>query len=210
MRVLLFVEGETERDGLPPLLARLIRETADVNVKVQPICFRGAQNYLKEIATKVGLYLKDPKARDIVAAVGFVDLYGLNIPLPNWEKASTADKVAIGRKHIESEVGNARFRQYFAVHETEALILADTEQLPPEVRKSLPGKCIRPEEVNHDQPPSKLLDRLYRDKVGRPYRKTVDGINLLRSLSYSSLVAKCPYFRAMLDDLTALIKAGTP
>lgn len=210
MRVLLFVEGEMEQKGLPPCLSAYCQRSLGRRLRFQAICFRGAANYVRELTTKVRMHLGAKASGDILAAFGIVDLYGLPLQLSGWQDKGVADKVSLGRKHFETQVAHSKFRQFFAVHETEAWLLADSAQLPDPVRKALPGKCARPEEVNNDMPPAKLLDKLYRDKVSRAYQKSIDGVNMLGDLSHDTVSAKCPYFRDMLTELTALVKAGVP
>ena len=210
MRVLLFVEGEMEQKGLPPCLSTYYQRSLGLRLRFQPICFRGSANYVGELAKKVRMHLEAKASGDILAAFGIVDLYGLPLHLPGWQNKGIADKVSLARKHFETQVGHPKFRQFFAVHETEAWLLADSARLPDPVRKALPGRCTRPEEVNHDMPPAKLLDKLYRDKASRGYQKSIDGVNMLRDLSPDTVSGKCPYFREMLTELTTLVTAGVP
>jgi hypothetical protein len=70
----------------------------------------------------------------------------------------------------------------------------------------LPGPCAKPETVNFDQPPAKLLDRLYRNKLNRGYRKTIDGADLFQRLSPDKARNKCPYLKKLLDQMLALAK----
>ncbi|WP_104984498.1 DUF4276 family protein [Sorangium cellulosum] len=80
--------------------------------------------------------------------------------------------------------------------------------LAAEVRAALPGKCAHPETVNFDTPPAKLLERLYRDKLKRGYKKVIDGTNLFRALDPDVAYGKCPYLKLLLDDMLALATSG--
>ncbi len=99
-----------------------------------------------------------------------------------------------------------RFRQYFAVHETEAWLLADRTILPERVGSALPGRAAQPETVNFDEPPSMLLDRLFREKLQTAYKKVVDGSNLFRALSPDLAYTTCPYLKQLLDDMLKLAR----
>jgi hypothetical protein len=101
-------------------------------------------------------------------------------------------------------VSHPRFRQHFAVHETEAWLLSDPSILPKQVRAALPRRCERPETVNFEEPPAKLLERLYRERVGRSYKKVTDGANLFGKLEPAAICDKCPHARRLLDDMLAL------
>jgi hypothetical protein len=69
---------------------------------------------------------------------------------------------------------------------------------------ALPGRSARPEEVNFDQPPSKLLARLYREKLSRSYKKVIDGASLFQALPPERAFEKCPYLKSMLNDMHQL------
>lgn len=106
-------------------------------------------------------------------------------------------------------MGDRRFRQHFAVHEVEAWLLADPAILPSDVRGALPGRASQPETINFQEPPSRLLGRLYQQRIGRPYRKVIDGAELFRALSPETAYARCPSLKALLDDMLELtLRAG--
>jgi len=138
----------------------------------------------------------------VIAAIGLLDLYGPTFYPPDQKSAS--ERYAWAKRHLEEKVGHPRFRQHFAVHETEAWLLSNPENLPDQVRKALPGRCSRPEDVNFDEPPAKLLDRLYRAKLSRRYIKTADGADLFHVLQPEHAARKCPSLQALLDDMLAL------
>ncbi len=60
--------------------------------------------------------------------------------------------------------------------------------------------------MNFDEPPGKLLGRLYQEKLGRSYKKVIDGTNLFQSLSPDRAYEKCPALKALLDDMLSLAK----
>ena len=142
----------------------------------------------------------------MVGAIGLLDLYGPTFYPQDRKDAS--ERYAWAKRHLEEKVGHPRFRQHFAVHETEAWLLADPEILPREVRTALPGRCSRPEEVNFEEPPGKLLMRLYRAKLGTKYKKVIDGADLFQSLQPDLAAQKCPYLRTLLDDMLHLAKSS--
>ena len=101
-------------------------------------------------------------------------------------------------------VGQPNFRQFFAVHETEAWLLSASGIFPPEVKKALPPKIATPEAVNFDLPPAKLLDKLYKEKLKRSYKKVTDGAELFAQLDPVTAYNRCPYLKLMLDDMLLL------
>ena len=99
-------------------------------------------------------------------------------------------------------MNNAKFRHYFAVHETEAWLLAEPENIPVAISRNL----TKPEKVNFNEPPAKVLQKAYYSAEKRAYKKLVDGYNLFESLSPDAAYNKCPYLRQMLDEMLALAR----
>jgi hypothetical protein len=201
VKLVLFVEGHTEKRVLGDFLKRWLDPRLSRPVGIKIVRFEGWSDYHEEIATKVSLNLSGKAGADVVAGIGLLDLFGPDF-YPGHAKTAN-ERYAWAKQHLEQKVEHPRFRQHFAVHETEAWLLAHPE-LPREVRTALPGKCAYPEKVNFDEPPAKLLGRLYRDKLGRSYKKVIDGSNLFQTLAPDSVVEKCPYLRRMLDDMLEL------
>jgi Domain of unknown function (DUF4276) len=204
MRFVLFVEGHTEKRVLAEFLKRWLDPQLPQKVGISTVRFEGWGHYYDGIKKKVHLNLSGKTGTDVIAAIGLLDLYA-----PTFypaDKKAAAERYTWAKEHIEKRVGHPRFRQHFAVHETEAWLLADPEILPREVKKALPGRCSKPETVDFDEPPGKLLSRLYREKAGRGYKKLIDGADLFRSLSPDRAREKCPALRALLDDLLDLAK----
>ena len=201
MKLLLFVEGDTER-ALRKFFRRWLDDRLSERVGIKIVQFEGWRDYDDEIARKVSLQLSDESETDVIGAIGLLDLYGPTF-YPR-DKVGVADRYTWAKSYLEKKVDHPRFRQHFAVHETEAWLLANPENLPDPVRKALPGRCSRPEEVNFDEPPAKLLDRLYRAKLRKHYKKVIDGAKLFEALEPSRAAQKCPYLRALLDDMLSL------
>lgn len=201
MKFVMFVEGQTEKNSIGDFIKRWLDPRLARPVGISVVRFRGFGEYLTEIKDRVDLHLTGKNKDEIIGAIGLIDLYG-----PEFFPAglSSPQKAAWGKKELEKRVGNPKFRQYFAVHETEAWLLAHPEILPLSVRESLPARCAQPESVNTNEPPSKLLARLYRDRLNRDYRKVVDGRNLFLRCSPDMAAAKCAHFSQLLLDLEQL------
>ncbi|HVR98637.1 MAG TPA: DUF4276 family protein [Thermoanaerobaculia bacterium] len=207
MKFILFVEGHTEKKTLPEFLRRWLDARLPQRVGLKIVRFEGLRDYYKDIPKKVALNLSGKAGADVIAGIGLLDLYG---PAFYPSHLKTADERYIWAKtHLEERVDHPRFRQHFAVHETEAWLLSQPENLPPEIRKALPGKCSKPETVNFDEPPAKLLDRLHREKLRRPYRKVIDGVNLFQDLSPDRASERCPYLKGLLEDMLSLAQAAS-
>jgi Domain of unknown function (DUF4276) len=110
------------------------------------------------------------------------------------------------KNHFEREVGLDKFRLFFAVHEFEAWLLSQPDIFSGEVKSALLNKVARPETVNFTEPPAKLLDRIYMKQTKRNYKKTTYGKQLFAKLDPARAIAKCPYLKAMLDEMLILAK----
>jgi hypothetical protein len=197
VRFVLFVEGKTEKGALPSFFKRWLDPRLKQPVGVIPVRFEGWPQYQSDIQRKVALHLSAKSNGEIIAAIGLLDLYGPTFYPP--DKKSVQQRYQWAKSYFEERVGDKRFSQHFAVHETEAWLLANPSGLPNVVGKALPGRCTQPETVNFDEHPSKLLSHLYRDKLGKRYQKVVDGYDLFQKMDPSIAYEKCPYLKALLD-----------
>ncbi len=201
MRFVLFVEGKTERKALPAFLKRWLDLRLSRRVGIKTVKFEGWPEYYADIRKKVALNLSGRVGADVIGCIGLLDLYGPDFYPGGVDNAG--DRYRWATKHIEVMVDEPRFSQHFAVHETEAWLLADETILPPNVASALPGRCARPEEVDFDDPPAKLLKRLYREKLRRGYKKVIDGSALFRKLDPDRARGCCPYLAKLLDNMLA-------
>jgi uncharacterized protein DUF4276 len=202
LRFLLFVEGHTEDKALPGFLKRWLDPRLSQPVGIRVVRFQGWRDYAKEIPKKVALNLSGRTGEEVIAAIGIIDLYGPTI-YPS-HLSTTRERYEWGRQHFEAAVRNGRFHQHFAVHETEAWLLSEPAIFPEAVRQRFPGRIQHPETVNFDEPPAALLDRLYRQHMGRGYRKVIDGSTLFQALPPETAHARCPNLQRLLDEMLQL------
>jgi len=205
VKFVLFVEGYTEKKALPDFLKKWLDPKLPQPVGIKIVRFEGWSHYIEEIRKKVALNLSGKVGADVIAGIGLLDLYG-----PTFYPTGTstvAQRYAWAKGEIEGRVNHAKFRQYFAVHETEAWLLADPSILPKPVRNALPGNYTEPETVNFVEPPSSVLDRLYRTELDRAYKKVTDGANLFQALSPSIAHGKCPHLKQLLNDMLTLAQS---
>lgn len=206
MKFFLFVEGHTEKAALAPFVKRWLDPRLARPAGVKVIRFDGWRNYVDDIATKVQLSLTGRTGEDVIACVGLLDLYG-----PEFYPASIATsttRYAWAKNYLEQRVANPKFKQHFAVHEIEAWLLSDPSIFPSKIRSALPTRA--PEEVNFNEPPAKLLERIYESRLAKRYRKVIDGSDLFLDLSPEIAYKKCPYLKILLDDMLQLANAHDP
>ena len=206
MKFILLVEGKTERDAAAAFLKRWLDPRLRQAVGIQTVPFDGYADLIHKMATKAGMHLTGPKQAEIVAVIALLDLYGPTF-YPS-DKTGADDRYEWGRAHFEKQVNLTKFRMFFAVHEFEAWLLSQPDVFPREVRNSLPNTITEPERVNFDLPPAKLLDRIYNARMRRNYKKTTYGKQLFARLDPAVAHGRCPYLRALLDEMLRLARAA--
>jgi len=206
MKFVLFVEGHTERKCLQMFLKGWLDPRISQPVRMKVVRFNGWQDLAKDASRRAQMYLEGPDCDDIIGVVALLDLYGPTFYPHN--AATVRDRVEWARSHLEGQLCNPRFRFFLAVHETEAWLLSDPLLFPSAVRRAFPARVEHPEEVNCREPPSKLLDRLYRSKLGSGYKKLTHGRDLFSRLNPQTAYGKCPELKSMLDTMLELARAA--
>ena len=203
MRFLLFVEGHTEQKALGSFLKRWLDPRLSLPVGITVIRFQGCDQYLGDIHQRAHTSLTGDKSNDIIAVIGLLDLYGLNFP---DKLNSVTERYNWVKENIQKNVNHPKFRQFFLVHELEGLLFSDKNIFPDAISRVFPKKALRPETINFDEPPAKLLGKLYKEHINKDYRKTTTGKALFDKLNPEKAYEKCPYFKLMLDEMLHLAK----
>ena len=195
---MLFVEGHSEFQAISQFVGNWLEKNlpSGPRVGVIPVNLKGVGNYQREIGAKVERTLEGNRAQ---FAFGLVDLYGLDDVIDLSKCVTVEDKITASRNHFEKKIPpnyRKRFRQHFAIHELEAWLLAYPNEWPEVIREQL-RKIKKPEKVNFQEPPAKLLKRLLK----RRYRKTVFASKIFPRVDPNVAYQKCPNLRAMLDEI---------
>ena len=206
MKFVLFVEGHTEKKTIAPFLKRWLDPRLQQRVGIQVVRFDGWPEMVDDLPTKTRLYLHGPSADKTIAVIALLDLYGPTI-YPN-HLTSARERMDWAVEELCNRVCEERFRMFFAVHEVEAWLLSDPDLFPTPVARALPGRIQQPESVDFDDPPAKLLERLYREKQKRHYKKVTAGSVLFKKLSPDRVYEKCPVFKQMMDEMLSLAKGA--
>ncbi len=205
MKFILLVEGFTEKEAAASFLKRwLDQQGLRERVGMKPVRFSGWQHFLNDVVKRSRMFLSAPGAHDVIAVIGLLDLYGPTFYPPHLQTVD--ERYQWGVTHVEKLVDRAQFRMFFAVHEFEAWILGDQKVLAPVICSGLPGRAAQPETVNFNEPPSKLLDRLYKQHFKREYKKVVHGKELFSKLDPPTAYGNCPYLARMLDAMLKMAK----
>ena len=204
MKFILFVEGYTEYKSLPQFLKKWLDPRLTKTAGIKPVRFDGWPELLKDAPLKASMHLNGPAKTDIIAVISLLDLYGPTIyPTTLLTPKKRYDWA---KEDIENKVNLPKFFQFFAVHEIEAWLLSEPDIFPLEVKRAFPKKIQSPETVNFDEPPAKLLERLYPLHIKRSYKKVVNGKELFGKLDPNVAYEKCPRLKELLDKMLALAK----
>ena len=204
MKFILFVEGETEDKALPAFLKRWLDTKLEHRVGIQAVKFKGWSELIKGAPIKTRMYLNGPKSEEIIAVIGLLDLYGPTFyPL---DKMSVMERYSWAKNYIEEYVDEPKYYQFFSVHEVEAWLLSDPDIFPLAIRNAFPGKIVQPETINFNEPPKKLLKRLYKDKIKRTYKEATYGKDFFTKLDPAVPYKKCPSLKLLLDAMLKMAK----
>lgn len=202
MKFVMFVEGYTEKIALSEFIKRWLDKRLKKPVGIKIVRFEGCAELIDDVKKKAHMYLD--KDKDVIAVISLLDLYGAMSYPEN--KKTALERYTWGKKLLEEKVNHRKFMQFFAVHETESWLLSDPSIFPLEIQKTLPGKVKTPEEINFNNPPAKLLEKLYWKKLKKKYKKPIHGKELFAKLDPEKAYQKCPYFKKMLDEMLNLAR----
>ena len=205
MKVNIYVEGPSDKNAMEALLVNLIEKKSAEGVSINFFQIKGKDND-KGGDAKKDLLLKAPrKAVNILCnnpnsiVILLPDLYPKNKEFPH----ETFQQLEAGimknfsqvlrEKRIQDERLKERFKVFCFKYEMEALILAAESGLRRKlgVTSLAVTWTIPVEDQNHDRPPSKIVEQLFKDS-GKKYDKPVDPHLILRNTSYQEIAEKCP------------------
>lgn len=202
MRFIFFIEGYTEDKALPQFLKKWLDLRLPNPVGIRTVRFEGWPQLVKDAPLKAKMHLNGPAKDQIIAVISLLDLYGPTF-YPN-NLTDSKERYIWAKEYIEKKVNQPNFFQFFAVHEVEAWLLSQPTIFPYDVKKSFPSKTQQPETVNFNEPPAKLLKRLYPLHINRSYKKVVNGKELFGKLDPDIAYNKCPSLKELLDKMLDL------
>ncbi len=136
--------------------------------------------------------------------ISLLDLYGPTFYPNNLTECK--ERYHWAKEYIEKKVSQPKFFQFFAVHEVEAWLLSQPDIFPLKVKAAFENKIQSPEKVNFNEPPAKLLERLYPLHISRSYKKVVNGKELFGKLDPDVAYQKCPKLQQLLNKMLELVK----
>lgn len=212
IEVVVIVEGSTEKIFINEILTPYM---AAKNIFMTPILIskpgqKGGDVRFIRMQNDLALHLK--QRSDTYVSI-FVDYYGIKNDWPGLDAAqkcsspkSIADAMnSATREKVISLFADQgalhRFIPFIAVHEFEALLFSDIDELARQLKinksavEIILQECKEPENINNspESAPSKRLERLY-----APYKKTTTGITIAKSIGIEKMRTQCPLFNGWL------------
>jgi len=190
----MLVEGDSER-VLRNHLKRFLDEQAErtgtpkISFQTKPITFSRAR-----LRGLIRLELADPE----VHLIGLIDVF------PDFRSATEAKAFL-----SEAAENHPRFYSHAAQYDVEAWLLPFWGIICRRlgVKRSSPSN--NPETVDHERPPSKLLDELYAAATPpRKFIKPVEMNAILDGQDLTVIARACPEFRFLLGTLQKLSGLG--
>jgi hypothetical protein len=219
VRLYITVEGQAEKEfadrALKPHLAGFCIDVRPrVVVTNRKLGKRGGLLDFKKIKGDMSRLMKADSQGE-ARFTTMIDLYALPSEFPGWAAAQTiahpVERVAVLENALATEFAEPRFFPFIQLHEFEALLYCDLNELQKRIANSAAGisslkkevQGLAPEEINEGAAtaPSKRIIRhvpVYernKVRVGAPAAAAI-GLNHLRS--------KCPHFGRWLSQLEAL------
>lgn len=189
MKVVVFCEGKTEatlRNGLRELVQRRSNGQTRVGLHFIPLDGHMLQPKLSRL---VALELEN---EDVQGVIVLTDVY------PNFRDAAAA-KAELSRLVGSSEL-SARLRFHAAQHEVEAWLLPFWKEIVGSLKITAVPPGTRPEDVNHERPPSFHFRDLYR-RAKKYYDKVRHAAVWLTADRLEEAAKSCPELKLFLNSL---------
>ena len=203
MKALIYVEGPSDKAAMETLLRPLIREKEEKGVQIRFIeAPRGdkKESVLLKVPKKAANILLHDRDAIVVA---MPDLHPKNKGFPHRNveelQAGVIERFRSSLKSKLSKTGGlpaalaSRFQVFCFKYDLEALVLAAEENLARrlKVRRLKRTWRLPVEEQNDDDPPKKIVERLFAANDAT-YRGTVDAPSILQGCDYRQLAELCP------------------
>lgn len=195
-RIIVYVEGESDKLGLEALLRDLKRQLGQQGVSLRFIPAGSKSDLVQRQPRRAARILaEDPDA--IVVLVP--DLYPADQGGQHRTPEALSQLTEGFLQRAVREIGASeqscrhRFKTFCFKHDFESLLLAAQEQLAGRLRCALNRTwSARVEDQDFDHPPKSIVDELFLRHLGRHYTATADAPLILASADYRALAAACP------------------
>ncbi|MDD2426084.1 MAG: DUF4276 family protein [Bacteroidales bacterium] len=211
-RIYIVVEGQTEQEFVNSLLTPYlgnfgIHSITPILIRTSKSGRGGFVNYQHLENTINGLLKTSTSTGFIVTS--FVDFFRIPHNMPKYAASMAEPTKTKQVKSLEKALNNAindgRFIPYIQLHEFEALLFSNNNGFEYYFKKehsiatrSIVDSFVNPEEINSSPQgaPSKRILNINKD-----YDKVTEGNLIALVVGISSILNKCPRFKAWLENL---------
>ncbi|MBF0461706.1 MAG: DUF4276 family protein [Magnetococcales bacterium] len=198
MRIVLIIEGETERvfvpylrhylqDKLPGKMPEIVKQKYDGPIPTGAALQRIVLNWLDN--------RRRTPADHVIA---LTDVYTGSRP-PKFQDA--ADAKAKMRQWVGDD---PRFHPHAAQHDFEAWLLPYWQTIQKLASHNTAQPSGAPEQVNHDQPPAHRIKKIFNAGGRGAYVKPRDAGRILRDNDLSIAIAQCPELKSFVNTILAV------
>lgn len=205
MRVLIYVEGPSDKLAMEALLASLIYDKSQQGISIQFFSVKGSDNSKRGDAKENLLTKTSIAAINIICnppdsiVVVMPDLYPKNKGFKHETVQELENGIlnnfnqALQSKGITDNRLRERFKVFCFKHDLEALILAAESQLSSVLDVDFTTRTwtIPVEDQNHNVPPKRIVEELF-IRCGKKYKGTVDAPRILGNARYQDIAERCP------------------
>lgn len=195
MRIALIVEGDTERAFLPALRAFLETRLQGKMPKLDLVPYDGRVPMYEKLRREVERLLNDRRnPADAVIALTDVHTGGRDF-------MDAADAKAKMTQWVGSQ---PRFYPHAAQYEFEAWLLPYWDDLQQMAGHNLASPGPNPENINHQNPPSKRIAEIFRRGNRRSYVKVRDAARILKGKDITVAAHSCVELKTFLNTILDL------
>ena len=196
MRIVLIVEGQTEKVFLPHLRAFLEPRLVGKMPRLVPHLYDGRIPKGDSLKATVRRLLRDIQ-HPTDAVIALTDVYTGSADFSDADDAKNKMKEWVGNE--------PRFFPHAAQHDFEAWLLPYWDRIKQLSKTTRPPIAGPPEQVNHQQPPAHRLGEIFRlSPQGRHYVKTRDAGRILREQDLMVAINACPELKKMVNTILTL------
>lgn len=196
MKVIVYVEGPSDRLAMRELLSTLLSELQAAGVSVEFISTDGKNRLMDRTPAKAAnILLNDPES----VVIAMPDLYPPHV-VHRHSTFTELRQILKDQLIKELQLRGAtdtrlhdRFLVFCFKHDLEALVLAAEKQLASRlgVRTLARAWIVPVEDQDHNKPPKRIVERLFVDHGGR-YQDTIDAPFILGAANYIDIAEACP------------------
>ena len=196
MKITILVEGPTERAFKPHLLGFLKSRLEGRMPKLEFSVCDGRVYKEKKLRRKVEELLTIGKTPSD-AVIALTDVYTGTADFSDAADAKQKMRLWVGK--------NDKFYPHVAQYDFEAWLLPFWEDIKKLAGHSRGAPAGLPESVNHNKPPSKHIQEIFRNGTcKRDYSKPRDANRILEGKDLAYAASKCPELKAFLNTILTL------